>query len=234
MINIEFLKAESDKINVHLDETALKRYDLFAEMLVEWSSKMNLTAITEPDDVVLKHFIDSITPLSYFNIENGADIIDVGCGAGFPSLPLLIARPDLKVTFFDALEKRLKFIDAVLDELGLNGNLVHGRAEDFGNNADFREQYDYAFTRAVAPLNVLAEYCLPFVKVGGSYISMKGADDEIELGTNAIGELGGEIEQVVSLKLSNGDCRNLISVKKISQTSPKYPRKTKKISSKPL
>ncbi|MBD5083050.1 MAG: 16S rRNA (guanine(527)-N(7))-methyltransferase RsmG [Clostridiales bacterium] len=234
MINIEFLKAESDKINVHLDETALKRYDLFAEMLVEWNSKMNLTAITEPDDVVLKHFIDSITPLSYFNIENGADIIDVGCGAGFPSLPLLIARPDLKVTFFDALEKRLKFIDAVLDELGLNGNLVHGRAEDFGNNADFREQYDYAFTRAVAPLNVLAEYCLPFVKVGGSYISMKGADDEIELGTNAIGELGGEIEQVVSLKLSNRDCRNLISVKKISQTSPKYPRKTKKISSKPL
>ena len=234
MINIEFLKAESEKINVSLDESALKRYDLFAEMLVEWNSKMNLTAITEPDDIVLKHFIDSITPLSYFNIENGADIIDVGCGAGFPSLPLLIARPDLKVTFFDALEKRLKFIDAVLDELGLNGNLVHGRAEDFGNNADFREQYGYAFTRAVAPLNVLAEYCLPFVKVGGSYISMKGADDEIELGTNAIHELGGEIEQAVSLKLSNGDCRNLISIKKISQTSPKYPRKTKKISSKPL
>ena len=184
-------------------------------MLVEWNGKMNLTAITEPDDVVLKHFIDSITPLSYFNIENGADIIDVGCGAGFPSLPLLIARPDLKVTFFDALEKRLKFIDAVLDELGLNGDLVHGRAEDFGNNVDFREQYDYAFTRAVAPLNVLAEYCLPFVKVGGNYISMKGADDEIELGTNAIQELGGEIEQIVSLKLSSGDCRNLISVKKI-------------------
>ncbi|MDE6723175.1 MAG: 16S rRNA (guanine(527)-N(7))-methyltransferase RsmG [Eubacterium sp.] len=234
MINIEFLKAESENINVPLDETALKRYDLFAEMLVEWNSKMNLTAITEPDDIVLKHFVDSITPLSYFNIENGAEIIDVGCGAGFPSLPLLIARPDLKVTFFDALEKRLKFIDAVLDELGLNGNLVHGRAEDFGNNMDFREQYDYAFTRAVAPLNVLAEYCLPFVKVGGSYISMKGADAETELGANAIGELGGEIEQVVSLKLSNGDFRNLISIKKISQTSAKYPRKTKKISSKPL
>lgn len=234
MINIEFLKSEAQHFGIQLDDTALKRFDLFAEMLVEWNKKMNLTAITEPDDIVVKHFADSITPLSYFNIENGAKIIDVGCGAGFPSLPLLIARPDLKVTFFDALEKRLKFIDAVLDELGLDGDLVHGRAEDFGNKADFREQYDYAFTRAVAPLNVLAEYCLPFVKVGGKYISMKGADAETALGANAIQELGGGTDDVVSLKLSNGDSRNLVSIKKISQSSPKYPRKSKKISSRPL
>ena len=149
-------------------------------------------------------------------------------------MPLLIARPDLKMTFFDALEKRLKFIDAVLDALELDGELVHGRAEDFGNNADYREQYDYALTRAVAPLNVLAEYCLPFVKVGGIYISMKGADDEVALGENAIQELGGRIENVVQLKLSNGDSRNLILIKKISQSSSKYPRKSKKIASKPL
>lgn len=234
MINIDLLKKEADSIGVNLNDEALKRFDLFAELLVEWNKKMNLTAISEPDDIVIKHFIDSITPLSYFDIENGAKIIDVGCGAGFPSLPIYIARPDLNVTFFDALEKRLKFIDAVLEELGLDGNLVHGRAEDFGNIPEFREQYDYAFTRAVAPLNVLAEYCLPFVKVGGSYISMKGADDETALGSNAITELGGKTEQVVSLKLPNGDSRNLIYIKKISQTSPKYPRKAKKISSKPL
>lgn len=234
MINIDFLKSEAESIGVHLNDEALKRFDLFAELLVAWNQKMNLTAITEPNDIVVKHFIDSITPLSHFDIENGSKTIDVGCGAGFPSLPLLIARPDLDVTFFDALEKRLKFIDAVLDALGLDGNLVHGRAEDFGNIPEFREQYDYAFTRAVAPLNVLAEYCLPFVKIGGSYISMKGADDETELGANAIQELGGETKRVVSLKLSNGDSRNLILIKKISQTSSKYPRKSKKIASKPL
>ena len=234
MINIDFLKSEAENIGVHLDGKALKRFDLFAELLVEWNNKMNLTAITEPDDIVVKHFIDSITPLAHFEIESGAKVIDVGCGAGFPSLPLLIARPDLNMTFFDALEKRLKFIDVVLDALELDGELVHGRAEDFGNNADFREQYDYALTRAVAPLNVLAEYCLPFVKVGGNYISMKGADDETALGENAIRELGGEIDNVVSMKLSNGDSRNLILIKKISQSSPKYPRKSKKIASKPL
>lgn len=234
MINTVFLKQEAERIGIHLDNKALKRFAVFAERLVEWNSRMNLTAITEPEDIVIKHFVDSITPLSYFNIDENVKIIDVGCGAGFPSLPLLIARPDLKVTFFDALEKRLKFIDAVLDELGLNGELVHGRAEEFGKMPEFREQYDYAFTRAVAPLNILAEYCLPFVKLNGSYVSMKGSDDETELGRNAIKTLGGEIEQVVSLKLTNGDRRNLISIRKISQTSPKYPRRSKKIASRPL
>lgn len=234
MINKEFLQREAQSIGVALNDEALNRFDLFAELLVAWNQKMNLTAITEPMDITVKHFLDSITPLSYFDIENGAEMIDVGCGAGFPSLPILIARPDIKITFFDALEKRLKFIDAVLDELGLDGDPVHGRAEDFGNMPKFREQYDYAVTRAVAPLNILAEYCLPFVKVGGSYISMKGADDETALGANAIQELGGEIEQIISLKLSNGYRRNLISVRKISQTSPKYPRKSKKIARQPL
>ncbi len=234
MINKVFLKSEADRIGSCLDDQALNRFDLFAKLLIEWNNKMNLTAITEPDDIVLKHFIDSITPLSCFDIEENAKIIDVGCGAGFPGLPLLIVRPDLDVTFFDALEKRLKFITVVLDEFGLDGTPVHGRAEDFGNKPEYREQYDYAFTRAVAPLNVLAEYCLPFVKMGGRYISMKGADDETMLGANAIKELGGEIEQVVSLKLPNGDSRNLISIRKISQTSSEYPRKSKKITSRPL
>ena len=234
MINIDYLKREADAIGVPLDETALKRFDLFAELLISWNQKMNLTAITAPNDIVLKHFVDSITPLAYFDLPSNSQIIDIGCGAGFPSFPLLIARPDLKVTFFDALEKRLRFNEAVLDELGLEGVTVHGRAEDFGKNADFREQYDYAVTRAVAPLNVLAEYCLPFVRIGGSYISMKGADDETEAAKSAISTLGGKIEQIVSFKLSNGDERNLICIKKISQTSSEYPRKSKKIACQPL
>lgn len=234
MINTDFLKNEAAKMGVSLDGVAIKRFDLLAERLVSWNSRVNLTAITEPDDIVVKHFLDSISPLPYADIKENARFIDVGCGAGFPGLPILIARPDLEVTFLDSIEKKLKFIDDVLESTSLFGETVHGRAEVLGVDSDFREQFDVATTRAVAPLNVLAEYCLPLVKVGGIYISMKGAEDETALGSKAIKELGGEIENVVSLKLANGDSRNLIMIRKISQTATKYPRKTKKIAVQPL
>ncbi len=234
MINTDFLKNEAAKMGVSLDGVAIKRFDLLAERLVSWNSRVNLTAITEPDDIVVKHFLDSISPLPYADIKENARLIDVGCGAGFPGLPILIARPDLEVTFLDSIEKKLKFIDDVLESTSLFGETVHGRAEVLGADSDFREQFDVATTRAVAPLNVLAEYCLPLVKVGGIYISMKGAEDETALGSKAIKELGGEIENVVSLKLADGDSRNLIMIRKISQTATKYPRKTKKIAVQPL
>ena len=234
MINTDFLKNEAAKMGVSLDGVAIKRFDLLAERLVSWNSRVNLTAITEPDDIVVKHFLDSISPLPYADIKENARLIDVCCGAGFPGLPILIARPDLEVTFLDSIEKKLKFIDDVLESTSLFGETVHGRAEVLGADSDFREQFDVATTRAVAPLNVLAEYCLPLVKVGGIYISMKGAEDETALGSKAIKELGGEIENVVSLKLANGDSRNLIMIRKISQTATKYPRKTKKIAVQPL
>ena len=234
MINTDFLKNEAAKMGVSLDGVAIKRFDLLAERLVSWNSRVNLTAITEPDDIVVKHFLDSISPLPYADIKENARLIDVGCGAGFPGLPILIARPDLEVTFLDSIEKKLKFIDDVLESTSVFGETVHGRAEVLGADSDFREQFDVATTRAVAPLNVLAEYCLPLVKVGGIYISMKGAEDETALGSKAIKELGGEIENVVSLKLANGDSRNLIMIRKISQTATKYPRKTKKIAVQPL
>ncbi len=234
MINTDFLKNEAAKMGVSLDGVAIKRFDLLAERLVSWNSRVNLTAITEPDDIVVKHFLDSISPLPYADIKENARLIDVGCGAGFPGLPILIARPVLEVTFLDSIEKKLKFIDDVLESTSLFGETVHGRAEVLGVDSDFREQFDVATTRAVAPLNVLAEYCLPLVKVGGIYISMKGAEDETALGSKAIKELGGEIENVVSLKLANGDSRNLIMIRKISQTATKYPRKTKKIAVQPL
>lgn len=234
MIDTKLLKTESEKLGISLSAEALKRFDLLAERLVSWNKKVNLTAITEPEDIVIKHFVDSISPLAHISLPEGASFIDVGCGAGFPGLPILIARDDLDAVFLDSIEKKLKFIDDVLENTGLFGTTVHGRAEDVGIKTEYREQFDCAFTRAVAPLNILAEYCLPLVKVGGIYVSMKGAEDETELGASAIKELGGEIEQVVSFKLPNGDSRNLIIIRKVSQTSAKYPRKSKKIANAPL
>ena len=234
MINVSYLKTEAEKLGVGLDGTALDRFELLAQMLVDWNSRVNLTAITDPEEIVIKHFLDSLSPLAHIDLPNGAKVIDVGCGAGFPGLPILIARPDLKVTFLDSIEKKLKFIECFLNEANLFGETLHERAEIIGKQADHREQYDVAFTRAVAPLNVLAEYCLPLVKVGGAYVSMKGAEDEIDIGKTAILEMGGEIDKVVSLKLPNEDRRNLVFIKKVSQTPTKYPRKSKKIDTCPL
>lgn len=234
MINLSFLKTNAEKMGVLLDDTALERFALLAQMLVDWNGRVNLTAITEPDEIVMKHFIDSITPLAHIDLPEGARVIDVGCGAGFPGLPILIARPDLKITFLDSISKKLSFIEAFLHEAGLFGETLHERAEIIGKQAEYREQYNAAFTRAVAPLNVLAEYCLPLVQVGGTYISMKGAQSEAELGQNAVAELGGEIERVIPLELPNADRRNLVFIKKVSHTATKYPRKSKKIDTAPL
>jgi len=234
MINLDFLKSEAEKIGVSLDERALDRFDLMEQRLLRWNQHVNLTAITDGDEIVIKHFIDSLTILPNVDFPKGASVIDVGCGAGFPGLPLLIARPDLEITFLDSIGKKLGFVKEILKYSGLCGEIVHERAEIIGRDSDFREYYDFAVTRAVAPLNVLAEYCLPLIKTGGMYISMKGANNELDIGRNAIETLGGKIERVVSFELPGGDKRNLIMIRKISQTPSKYPRKSKKIDSKPL
>ena len=234
MINRDFLKTEAEKAGVVLDDTALDRFVLLGRMLIEWNSRVNLTAITDPDEIVIKHFLDSLSPLAHIDLKENARVIDVGCGAGFPGLPILIARPDINITFLDSIEKKLKFIEQFLNEAELPGETLHERAEIIGQQEEHRQQYDAAFTRAVAPLNVLAEYCLPLVKVGGIYVSMKGAEDETDLGKNAVLEMGGKIESVISLKLPNEDKRNLIIIRKVSQTPTKYPRKSKKISTQPL
>ena len=234
MINGSYLQTEAEKLGVSLDGTALERFELLAQMLVDWNSRVNLTAITDPNEIVIKHFLDSLSPLAHTDLADGAKVIDIGCGAGFPGLPILIARPDLKITFLDSIEKKLKFIESFLNEANLFGETIHDRAEVIGKQAEHREQYDAAFTRAVAPLNILAEYCVPLVKVGGMYISMKGAESEAQAGSNAVSQMGGEIEKVISLKLPNDDNRNLVMIKKVSQTPTKYPRKSKKISTSPL
>ena len=234
MINKELLRDYCSEIGVELDENALEQFDFYANALVETNKVMNLTAITEPDEIVVKHFADSLEILSFCNIQNGAKLIDVGTGAGFPGIPLLIARRDIQLTLLDSLRKRLDFLETVIDGCSLDAELVHARAEDAGQNAVLRETFDIATARAVAPLNVLLEYCLPFVKVGGYFIALKGSEEEILSAGRALEELGGEITENVSYKLPNGDPRTIVVVKKISQTPTKYPRKPKKIATAPL
>lgn len=236
MINFDLLKNEAKKIGVDLDEYGLNRFDSYAERLVRWNDHINLTAITEPDEIVIKHFLDSLCVLNYVSMKNGEKLVDIGSGGGFPGLPLLIANPEIDVNFVDSIGKKLGFIKDVLRITGLVGSITHNRAEEIGRDSKYREQYDYATARAVAPLNKLCEYALPLVKVGGLFISLKGPGIQQELNEakTAIEKLGGELAKAVEYKLPNGDSRSLVIIKKISQTATKYPRKTKKIDTKPL
>lgn len=234
MINKELLKCYCDNIGVDLNGEALENFDKYAALLVETNRVMNLTAITDPEEIVVKHFVDSLELLNYVQINSGASVIDIGTGAGFPGVPLLIARTDIKLTLLDSLLKRLGFLENVLDACNLKAGIVHSRAEDGGRDAAFREAFDFATARAVAPLNVLCEYCLPFVKVGGFFIALKGSQEETDDPNRAVEMLGGRISDKVSYKLPNGDPRTIVIIEKISQTSTKYPRKPKKIAQSPL
>ncbi len=217
-----------------LDDTALERFDTYAELLVEWNGKMNLTAITEPEEIEVKHFLDCLMLTKYFQLEYNQTVIDVGAGAGFPSVPLLIYKPDLCLTMMDAINKRLTFLDTAVHALGLEAQLIHERAEAAGQDKNYREKFDLATARAVAPMNVLAEYCLPFVKVGGYFVALKGSNDDTQSAISAIETLGGDVVDNISYKLNGTEPRSIVIVKKISQTPTQYPRKSKKISTKPL
>lgn len=236
MIDYELLQSEAEKIGVDLGEYGADRFDSYAERLVRWNEHVNLTAITEPDDIVIKHFIDCLYIMKYVAFKKDEKLVDVGTGAGFPGMPLLIANPDLDVTFVDSMEKRIGFLRDVLKNIGLTGTRIHERAEVVGKDGEYREKFDYATARAVAPLNVLCEYCLPLVKVGGLFVSLKGSSgmEELKAAENAINVLGGEVAKAVEYQLSNGDGRSIIIIRKISQTPTKYPRKSKKIDTKPL
>lgn len=236
MINKEMLRQGASAYGVVLDDKALQRFDTYAEILTEWNSFMNLTAIKEPDEIVQKHFVDSLSLLSAVEIPKGASLIDVGTGAGFPGVPLLIARNDLKVTLLDSTNKRLEFIRAVLEGTGLSANVVHTRAEDAGKNKDFREKYDFAAARAVSNLRDLSEYCIPFVKVGGYFVPMKSAktDEEIQDAQKAIKTFGGKIEDIKSFELEGAGQRTVLLIKKISQTPTNYPRPSAKMAKFPI
>lgn len=214
--------------NSKIDDGQLASFQKYYELLIEWNQQMNLTAITEPEEVVIKHFYDSLTPSFYFDF-NGQKLIDIGAGAGFPSIPLKICFPELQITLLDSLNKRLIFLEEVVNHLNLkNVNLVHGRAEDYGNKKEFRQEYDLVISRAVARLNIISELSLPFVKVGGVMISLKGSNigEELIEAHKAITLLGGQFKETNYLELPEGyGQRNIVFINKTTNTPDKYPRK---------
>ncbi len=230
------MKDFCQKIDVEITDEQISKFYKYMELLVDWNNKMNLTAITEPNDIILKHFIDSITIEN--SIKNDSKVIDVGTGAGFPGIPLSIIRNDLKITLMDSLNKRINFLDEVIKENCLNNvDTIHSRAEELGRNKDYREQFDVATSRAVASLDVLLEYMLPFVKVGGYCICMKGSniDEELENSKKALTLLNGKIENIIKFELPESDYgRNIIVVKKTASTPGRYPRKPGTPSKEPI
>lgn len=219
-----------------LDQVALERLETYAARMLKWNEKVNLTAITESSEVANKHFLDSLLFFDGFSYKAYNKIVDVGTGAGFPGMVIKIARPDFDVTLLDGTNKRLIFLSELASELGLTPNIVHMRAEDAGRNPDFREKYDVATARAVAKMSVLSEYCLPFVRKGGSFIAMKGptAKEELSEARKAILTMGGGEVQVKSHFLPDGSERCIVYVKKASQTPTIYPRNFGQIQKKPL
>lgn len=232
----EVMKSYSKKIDVMFNDEQLDKFYCYMNLLLEWNEKINLTAITNPEEVILKHFIDSLTINKY--IEENKSVVDVGTGAGFPGIPLKIYRPDIEVTLVDSLNKRINFLDEVISSLKLdNICTVHSRIEDFGKNNKYREKFDYVTARAVANMSVLSEYLIPIAKVDGKCICMKGSnvDEELNNGKTAIGILGGKIENVDEFYLPDSDIsRNIIVINKIKSTPNKYPRKAGVPSKEPL
>ena len=235
-ISKSLLKEKAAVYGVELDDAALDRFDIYARLLVEWNEKINLTAITEPDEIVIKHFVDSLSLFSAVEIPEGAKVIDVGTGAGFPGVAMLIARPDLDITLMDSTNKKLNVIRDILENMGLEANVVHKRAEEAGQSKDYRECYDFVTARAVSNLRDLSEFCLPFVKVGGTFISMKSAkaDEEIEEGKKAISVLGGKIREKKTFELETAGERTIILIEKSSSTPAKYPRPSAKMAKNPI
>ena len=234
---MERLRELCKDIDVQLDDIALERFEKYMNLVIEWNEKINLTAITDRQEFIVKHFYDSISLLSCADIKKGAKVIDVGTGAGFPGIPLKIVRPDIQLTLLDSLNKRIVFIsDVVMPGIGLNAEAVHGRAEDFSKQAKYREKYDFAVSRAVANLSALSEYCIPFVKKGGEFISMKGPDvhEELSSAQNAVQVLGGEVSEVKNLTLPDNGGRSIVIIKKVKNTPEKYPRRGVKINKNPL
>lgn len=234
----DILVAASKELDINLSEKQINQFYKYYEMLIEKNKVMNLTAIVEEDDVMIKHFIDSILAIKIFDFKNVNSIIDVGTGAGFPGIPLKILFPEIQFTLVDSLNKRLKFIKEVIDELELkNINLVHGRAEDVAKDKAHREKYDLCVSRAVANLSTLSEYCIPFIKENGVFISYKSSftDGEIENAKYAIKVLGGVIdcEYKENLPMTDMD-RVFVIIKKIKSTPKAYPRKAGTPSKKPL
>lgn len=234
---IDYLRDYAKKIHINLNDEKCEQFIKYYNMLVEWNSKINLTAITDYQDVVVKHFIDSLSIVNIIDINGDNSLVDIGTGAGFPGIPLKIVFPSLKVVLVDSLDKRVKFLNHVINDLGLkNIKAIHARAEEFGRTK-YRESFDFCVTRAVSNLSVISEYCLPLVKVGGYFIPYKSKEvrNEIEEYEIAIEELGGVIDDVSIFDLPDTDImRSLILIYKDVETDRRYPRRSGVPEKKPL
>ncbi|SHI15416.1 16S rRNA (guanine(527)-N(7))-methyltransferase RsmG [Sporanaerobacter acetigenes] len=238
MTNVKTLIEGSKELNIDINKENINKFILYKELLLDWNQKINITAIEDDEEIDIKHFLDSLTPLKTKLFERNVKVIDIGTGGGFPGIPIKIVKKNVDMVLLDSLNKRIMFLNEVIDKLELkNIGTIHGRAEDFGKNKIYREVFDVAISRAVAPLNILCEYCLPFVKVGGFFVSMKGKDveEEIESSKKALKILGGEVKDKVLVEIPNSNItHSLIIIEKISKTPTKYPRQAGKPKKNPL
>lgn len=234
----DLMAKAAEDVGIELTTEQYDQFITYMRLLQEWNEKINLTAILEDEEIIKKHFIDSIKAFKRDEFKQNVNVIDVGTGAGFPGIPIAIMNPNINVTLLDSLNKRIKFLDIVINKLGLkNIKTIHSRAEDGARNKNLREKFDIATSRAVANMSVLSEYCLPYVKVGGKFIALKGpaVEQEIEESNVAIKTLGGELEQICEVKIEDTDLRhNLVVVKKIKECAKTYPRKAGTISKNPI
>ncbi|MCM1577294.1 MAG: 16S rRNA (guanine(527)-N(7))-methyltransferase RsmG [Ruminococcus sp.] len=228
MLDKDFTEDIFKRAGLELSDVCFKKMDKYADMLVEKNKVMNLTGITEPNEISEKHFLDSLLVFEMIDISKGAKVIDVGTGAGFPGLAMKIYRNDLDMTLLDSQNKRVNFLKEV-SAVTENVLCIHGRAEEAGKKEVYREQYDVAIARAVAAMPVLAEYCLPFVKTGGAFIALKGPKEDFKEGDDIIEKLGGRTEKITEYSLPCGDKRIAVTVRKISACPTKYPRNSGKI-----
>lgn len=232
----EKIKEYMNKINIEISDKQIEKFFDYMNLLLEWNEKINLTAITEPEDIILKHFVDCATILKYIKDED--KIIDIGTGAGFPGIPLKILNEKLDITLMDSLNKRINFLNEIINKLDLKNIVaIHARAEESARNKGYREKFDIATSRAVANLSTLSEYMLPFVKKNGMVISMKGSniEEEVKNAKKAIKILGGEIEKIDNFNLANtNNIRNIITIKKVVKTPKEFPRKAGKPSKEPI
>lgn len=232
------MKKASDDVNMEFNEEKYNKFIKYMRLVQEWNEKINLTAITEDEEFVKKHFIDCIKAFKSDEIKNAKTLIDVGTGAGFPGVPIAIMRDDLEVTLLDSLNKRINFLNLVVKELDLkNVKTIHSRAEDGARKVDFRESFDIATSRAVANMAVLSEFCLPYVKVGGDFVALKGPaiEEELKDSTNALGVLGGKLKDVIEVTIEDTDLKhNIVVVSKKKECPKSYPRKAGIITKKPI